>query len=266
MTPDESIVLDRYLDLTPDVSGGQIRKSSFAAAVEEARSTSGRDSNGFVVACRQSDAGRWIGAIAWLCLLDQLGHTITLTSSVPRGDRAVERFKGCLGDFATGLVGQDEPALLWSLRNSLAHDFCLYGGGQQFALNSYKPLKENLTKRKGSIVTVNLWALGNVANQIVMNVISAHAKGDVVLRLTPEDMKRGYFMIYRDPDFVPESVSFATLSSASASVTGITRYESSVGSPSASAFGPMPMVQLARTSFLTDRRVSCRPASGDAGT
>lgn len=152
--------------------------------------------------------------------------------------RKRDRFKQCLRNFAPTITHSLERAWLWALRNSLAHDFSLYGGKHKFALDSYEPRgRDKIAVETKGVVLVNLWALGNLGNQIVQNVTAAHAAGDVLLRLPVDEMKERYFMAYEVSE-VTGTITFGQLNSASPAVTGIS-YESTSGGASVSAVPPI---------------------------
>lgn len=235
---DPGHLLAAYLRLSPVLAdGGASSTSAFAAAVGDARVITGRDENGRVRPGRERESARWIGGVAWLCLIEQVGHAIRLkkTSVSDRGSNAA-RFKGCLADFAPANIREGSiPHTLWLLRNSLAHNFALYNEPHKFVLDCFKPETglEVVWADHGYTV-VNLWALGDLGEQIVFNIQQAEAAGKVEFGLPLVEVAKTYFMTYGG-----EVGTRTTLNSASSAATGTIEYVSTASaSASASALPP----------------------------
>jgi hypothetical protein len=120
------IALVRHLISPVDDQATATRYTSgFLAALGDARASSGRDETGKVV--DETQTGHWLGAVAWMVLLDQIGSCFrptpaTGTSAVTASGRAVvdtlHWWYAELPDL--------EVLALYALRCAFAHDYSLW--------------------------------------------------------------------------------------------------------------------------------------------
>ena len=191
---DENAVLDRYLDLGSRVNGSGSFEywSCYAAAVHDARFACGQDKTGRWPQGREVEAGRWLGAVGWLCLFDQMGQTIRRAGSNPPNIKKVgERFKRALTDFAPGLAPDDRD-VLYALRNSLAHSYSLIGRTPDRTKVIYRFQLTNepssdLIWADGGDTVVNLRELARLGDRVVRDVAMRHQNGGVTLNVEHHD-------------------------------------------------------------------------------
>lgn len=208
----ETEVLDRYLAPPLRSPDGVELKSSFWAALLDARAVTGRDGSiGQVV--RPVDSRAWIGAIGYLCFMDQVG-TAVFRPSVGAPDtsagilRALESFTG---------LSSDERDAIYALRNALAHDYSLINTdprkehderSHRFQLHPQPGELAALPARRwnGSFAAgdlaasddtiVSLREVGDLAEQVAAEVFAAHAASDLRIGLAggADEMLARYFM------------------------------------------------------------------------
>jgi hypothetical protein len=201
-------ILDEYLAFDGVAVGdGFVRRSSFWAAVVDARNVSGRDKyTGEVV--RPSGTLAWIGAVAWLCFIDQVGSALkrtdldsTTKKRWNKGGRAEQHFRRAVVQFVPQ-VEDDDIGALWALRCSLAHDY---------SLCNYVPERPDLTHqfaliaegnddfqglvRRDETTLVNLWRLGDLGEHVRASVEVAHADGCLRPAIHHAEFQRRYFML-----------------------------------------------------------------------
>lgn len=225
-------ILDEYLMLHDPAEleeTGWIRESTLSAAVRDARNVSGRGTPGKV---DPAGAHAWIGAVAWLCLIDQLGQAVRHRDDqpLPGIDGVGARFERVLRRFSK--AKPSHRGHLWSLRCSLAHNYSLCNTVDNpptvFALHAQSPDIQQLMKQSTSggltRVRVDLMALGSLGEQIVKSVQRAHREGLVRPGVRDEDeFNLRFFMDHgTDPpaDRVQEFVDIGILASASPPVSG----------------------------------------------
>src|SRR5262249_46375306 len=92
-------------------------QSGFIALLKDARGSTGRDENGVVV--RDEHTQSWIGAAAYMILLDQVGTCFAVPGQTPV-DR--EDMIHALRAFS-GLTDNREIQALYALRCAYAHDY-----------------------------------------------------------------------------------------------------------------------------------------------
>jgi hypothetical protein len=184
--------MTRHLVDVPAVDGRQYR-SCFNALLGDARHAAGRDTTGTLV--RRSET-LWLGATAYLVLLDQIGKTFTLAGfPVDQSRPAINRALACFTDLDSASI-----EALYALRCSLAHDYSLASPSKRpermhlFRLtdDGYTPLvtfpKEpwpnDYSVVRGHDTLVNLRKIGDLVEGVVDRLRREHA--DDRLRLHPE--------------------------------------------------------------------------------
>jgi len=169
-------------------------RSSLMALISHARAETGRDhASGQVV--DEPRTGSWLGATAYLILLDQIGKCLKPASKPnPAGPSSVERALQMWSDRS-----RDEQRALFALRNALAHDFCLFNFNQnhpdyqhRFALDTH-PARliasppERWTGGYASTgndtTVVSLRVLGDVVEAIVAALKREALSGNVEITL-----------------------------------------------------------------------------------
>jgi hypothetical protein len=202
-------LLDEYLTLDPVVIGGGdfTRRSSFAAAITDARNVSGRDPlTGEVL--RPEGTLAWIGAVAWLCFLDQVGVALTRTDiSQGQSSRLADRHGRQEDSFRSGLVlfaGLDDDAIaaLWALRCSLAHTYSLMNHHDRrsdlchrfLLLSDRRFALVHRAAGQDVITIVNLWALGDLGESVRSSIEAANAAGTLRIRGDEQRFRERFFM------------------------------------------------------------------------
>jgi hypothetical protein len=216
MDPEEAKALTDYLDRPYVRPDGLILKSSFWAALLDAREATGRDLDNGAVVDGQDRSKYWLGAIGYLCFIDEVGSAVC-----PAGRRPPREQNGVLAALGawTDLPEREREAI-WALRCALAHDYSLVntnprrGGAQldhRFQLHDQPGPLVVLPARRwcGSFdhlfadedTVVSLREVGTLAEHVAAAVIDAHSEGQLRIRLeggAPE-MRARYFLIYRAP-------------------------------------------------------------------
>lgn len=194
----ETQALDEYLHPTPP------RASSFVPALRDSRRAAGRDADTGVVE-NEPATGNWLGAIGYLLLLDQIGSAVEPASVGNRPGTSILR---ALQWWAPGTTESGRKAI-YALRCALAHDYSLFnrnakdpdmqhefrlhrGTGQLLQLPAH-PWQGNYTGLQDA-TTVSLRVLGDRVEQVVYEVVAAHARGDLRVSrdLTPDELLQRY--------------------------------------------------------------------------
>lgn len=191
----EHDALDRYL--SPPVLGLPVTiLSTFWAALRDARQATGRHAeSGDVIDLPR--LGSWLGAVGYLCLLDQIGSTVRPrqpSTGAARGSgnsisRALAHWTNCT---------EDERAALYALRCSFAHDFGLLNPRpappqllHAFNLRQDGPLVTPPAERwdgsypvpRLATTVVNLRAVGDLVEQVQATVRDTHRDSALELAL-----------------------------------------------------------------------------------
>ncbi|MET8853393.1 hypothetical protein [Amycolatopsis sp. NPDC004625] len=191
-TAETRAAIARHLVDVPAVDGQQYR-SSFNALLGDARHAAGRDTTGLLV--RQS-ATLWLGATAYLVLLDQIGKTFTLADfSIVQSRPAINQALACFTDLDSASI-----EALYALRCSLAHDYSLASPSKRperthlfrLAHDEHTPLvtfpqepwPNDYSVVRGHNTLVNLRKIGDLVEGVVDRLRREHA--DDRLRLHPE--------------------------------------------------------------------------------
>lgn len=164
--------------------------SSFAAALREARAATGRRPDDGEMDDPEH-AGSWLGAIGYLALTDQVGSTFR----APGTTRGSGNIVDALRDFTP--VSAEDIDAVYALRNAFAHDFALVN------LNSKKPsLRRHFevnaqtgmplvvhpttawdgdfrNRTHHNRTRVNLWALGDTVEDIVLTLFGQAKAGTI---------------------------------------------------------------------------------------
>lgn len=216
VTLDVNTILTAHLYAQPPINGVQY-KSSFIALLTDARGAADRD-----LATGQVESGKrsmsWLGAAAYLVLLDQVGTCFQIPGQPPTDHVTVIH---AVRSFSQ--VG-DEPTLqaLYALRCALAHDYALFNDGSvkgkirpllrhafNFTADTTSPLvklpvrtwsglydMQNLPP-KDEITVVNLRKVGDLAEVVVADLRRRHSTGALGIRLSPEEFHVRYGMRWR---------------------------------------------------------------------
>jgi len=219
-TETEHEVLTRYLGPPEAVDHGGtqlVRESSLHAALRDCRPLQGRDLATGMLPAREG-ASSWIGAIGYLCVVDQLSSAVRHVGASPRGPEARKKYR-VLYDF-TGLNSEVIEAL-YGLRCSLAHDYSLANP------NHRHPARQHvfhLTGDPGEVANlptsdrlrwggkwseeddsfapteVSLRAVGDLVEEVVSTVRIEHRAGNVEIALEggSAEMIRRYFFLHND--------------------------------------------------------------------
>jgi len=222
-TETEHEALTRYLGPPHVVDHGGtqlVRESSLHAALRDCRPLQGR-----YVATGMLPAGdgapSWIGAIGYLCVVDQLSSAVRHASPTSRSRTeadAPDNYR-VLYDF-TDLDSVSIEAL-YGLRCSLAHDYSLANRkpglparqhvfhlsgdpGQVTNLPSSEDLRWNGDWAESDTAfeptEVSLRAVGDLVEVLVSTIRAEHRAGNVQIALPggPAEMDRRYFFLHND--------------------------------------------------------------------
>ena len=107
--PEDKILIRQYLSEFIK-NKGYIIKSSYFAALQEARSLTGRDENGNVI--NEEKTGCWSGTCVYFILIDHISEFFIEQSLVKNHDRYIN----CLEKF--GGLKKDDAEIIYKLRNS----------------------------------------------------------------------------------------------------------------------------------------------------
>lgn len=98
--------------------GEYIIKSSYFAALQEARALTGRDKDGRVI--KEERTGCWSGTCVYFVLIDHISEFFIEQSFAHNGDRYIY----CLETL--GSLNNEDAKIIYKLRNSFLHKFNLY--------------------------------------------------------------------------------------------------------------------------------------------
>jgi hypothetical protein len=199
--------LTRYLtrDFHVLPSGDRVQ-SSYWAAWRDACNVSGRDEQTGKVNSEENTLS-WIGAIAWLCLIEQLGNAVQLSNiSAAQLCRIDKHTKvGSEHNFRAALVqfvptAKDwEISALWALRNSLAHDYRLVNEHKRDDLCHHFVLRSSadgpLVRKEGQPprTYVDLWRLGDTGVEAALSAEKFHARGELKINGDSDSHLDQYF-------------------------------------------------------------------------
>jgi hypothetical protein len=193
-----------------DATPGWVVRSSLMALLAHARSETGRDPYTGELADEEG-SGSWLGATAYLILLDQIGKCFKPANAPnPAGPSSVERALQMWSSRS-----RPEVCVLTALRNSLAHDFALSNRNNKdsdyqhrFALDrdptrlvelpaerwtgDYQSTKQDTT-------IVSLRALGDLVETVVAKVKKEAAAANIEITLAggPTELIYRYGVLHR---------------------------------------------------------------------
>ncbi len=139
--------------------------------------------------------GSWLGALGYIVLLDQIGHSLgAAPSASPQGD-----LRDALQDF-TQLPTREIHAL-WALRCAFAHDYSLFNINVKYPeLTHHFLLGATLTepaitlsaipwdgkldhRTSDNQTMIDLWSVGNLVESVVQMIIAMAGRGALVVKL-----------------------------------------------------------------------------------
>jgi hypothetical protein len=186
--------------------------SSFQAVLHDARGVTRRDGDGVVRPGQDSHSSAWIGAVAYLTFMDQIGTALTLRDRPKEEPGNAVRL--CLRDFAPNMPARDVDAI-YALRCALVHDFSLFNMNPDtprmkfhfgFVADTSSPLvahsQEQWTGKFDGInwattqTTINLRAIGDLGEACNRAVMEAWHAGRVQSRLEPAELVIRYGIFY----------------------------------------------------------------------
>ena len=192
--------------LPPPGASGYV--STFNAAVQEARRLTGRDKHGRRVRTTRT---LWAGTLVYFALLDQIGNSL-------RPNRAkkvkVERPSGklvpeltlekAIRQFAPSAATRNQRQTLYFLRCAFAHEYGLFNRRDQFFRVDDSPRGRLVVpaRRKwngrladataATQTTVNLVAVGNLAEAVVASVRTHSARSTLRSELPTKELQRRF--------------------------------------------------------------------------
>jgi hypothetical protein len=218
--PSRNIALTAYLSPRSHFPPGIYFESSLSAILRDARGATGRDDEGVLPPDRAHEGRSWLGALGYLCLIDQVGTAVRpkRVTTIPLDEHWPPSFVRGLARFAPDLVSSPlDRAALYGVRCALAHDFSLVNMGNDgrvrgekkpprpgtqrlidrlhvfnYTFDPERPLVDHAvqlwrrttwTPRPEQMTVVNLYKVGNLAESIVATAQAMHVAG----RLTIND-------------------------------------------------------------------------------
>lgn len=121
--PEDKILIRQYLSEYVEREG-YIIKSSYFAALQEARSLTGRNANGDVI--NEESTGCWSGTSVYFILIDHISEFFVEQTFSTNHDRYVN----CLEKLG-GLI-KEEAEIIYKVRNSFLHKFNLYSKNDKY--------------------------------------------------------------------------------------------------------------------------------------
>ena len=180
------------------------------ALLEHARSETGRDVDTGELA-NEGKSGSWLGATAYLILLDQIGKCLKPADAPnPGGPSSIERALQMWSSRS-----RPEVCALSALRNALAHDFALSNPNNKepdyqhrFALDRHPTRLVQLPAERWTgdyrsteqdTTTVSLRALGDLVETVIAKVKNEAAAGNIEITLAggPTELIHRYGIVHR---------------------------------------------------------------------
>jgi len=210
LTEDERAAIERHL-YECEPAGGVKYQSSLIAILGDARGATDRDGKGRVKLNRRSQS--WLGATAYLILLDQVGKTFKV-SGKPDG------FGHSIGLAISHFTPVQDKAIieaLYALRCALAHDYSLFNRDKHgtqpmrdhafnFKADPVSPLVEFPSTRWNRIykdppleqtTVVNLRKVGDLGETVVRSLRKHLREETLGLRLSLDEFEWRYGMLFR---------------------------------------------------------------------
>lgn len=203
--------------------GGYVMESSLSAALRDCRNAQGRDGVGRLP--QGAEAASWLGAVGYLCVLDQLDSAIQ-----PKAKPSPTGNFGVLNQFLDGSAPTEpEVEALYGLRCALAHDYSLLneGRGRKAELRRHifqlsggpdQLLKLPRSDHRWDGVygddsarhdptVVSLPAVGDLVEKLVASVRAAHVRGEVEIACPggAVEMSERYFFRHNDLAVLPQT-------------------------------------------------------------
>lgn len=244
-TEREHEVLTRYLGLPHVVDHGDtqlVRESSLHAALRDCRPLQGRDlATGMIGA--GDGAPSWIGAIGYLCVVDQLSSAVrhAAAEARSRAEPEARRKYRALYDFTE--VDDEAIEALYGLRCSLAHDYSLANRKPGLPARQHV---FHLTGDPGEVVIlpsselrwtgewassddpfepteVSLCSVGDLVEEVVNTIRAEHRAGNVQIALPGgrAEMDRRYFFLHNDFSVLGSSASAETPPASGSPMLGV---------------------------------------------
>ncbi|MCO5319641.1 MAG: hypothetical protein M9922_11915 [Microthrixaceae bacterium] len=221
-TETEHEVLTRYLGPPQVVDHGGtplVQESSLHAALRDCRPLQGRDAATGLLPAGEG-APSWIGAIGYLCVVDQLSSAVRHAAAEARSRAEPEARKKyrALYDFTE--LDDEAIEALYGLRCSLAHDYSLANRKPGLPARQHV---FHLTGDPGEVVIlpsaelrwtgewadsedsfepteVRLRSVGDLVEEVVNTIRAEHRAGNVQIALPGgrAEMDRRYFFLHND--------------------------------------------------------------------
>jgi hypothetical protein len=193
--------IENFLTVRAPAEGPTVWVSSFSVVVRDARLASGRNLETGLVENVEL-VGNWLGALAYLVMLDQVGECFrpTRPHRLPVHNASLVK---ALTYFAPSLT-DDQALAVYALRCAFAHDYGLVnrsqGGRNSGRLNhrflllsdALSPLVDCpdplwdgdwSTSRDSKRTRINVRALGDLAERIVSEMLIAHRSRRILVAL-----------------------------------------------------------------------------------
>ena len=194
---------------------GKIYFSCLGQALKDARKASGRNENSGDLD-RLEGSHSWLGAIAYLMLVDQIGECY---KNPAKGESSYSiPFRKALHYFSD--LTQSDNKVLYGLRSSLVHNYSLvsrfrrdpndpwdycYVFGLQADSNSPLIIPPNekwrgdisLIEREKHSTTITLRKVGDLVEKMYKYIIDLHGKGQLEITMDPEELVKCFtFSVY----------------------------------------------------------------------
>jgi hypothetical protein len=210
LTENERAAIERHLYECEPTAGVKYQ-SSLIAILGDARGAADRDEEGRVKPNRRSQS--WLGATAYLILLDQVGKTFRVNGTSDTFGHPI----GLAISHFTPI--QDEVIIeaLYALRCALAHDYSLFNRDKHgtqpmrdhafnFTADTVSPLVELPSSKWNRIYTnppaeqttvINLRKVGDLGEAVVRSLRRHHREETLGLRLPLDEFEWRYGMFFR---------------------------------------------------------------------
>lgn len=204
-----SQAIARHLHPPPPPVNGIQYQSSFYALLREARWAADRNVDTGVLDAK-SDSSRWLGAAAYLMLLDQIGKSFKpVGPEVGAGNDVVRACKSFTA------VPEPEAMALYALRNAFAHSYGLFNPNNsvdalRHAFNLSTQMNDPLVRLPtttwsgdfnqavppSEVTRVNIRKLGDMVEDLVARLRGDHALGTLDIRMPVQQFMTQYGMLY----------------------------------------------------------------------
>ena len=212
---DQQTAIDIHLSLKePNKVNGTSYFSCLGHALKEARKVTGRNLESGDLE-DESGSHKWLGAIAYLLIVDQIGECYKTSKTIPE---VGSPFRKALHYFSD--LSKEDSKILYGFRGSLVHNYSLISRYKNKDSNPWDycyvfeleadndsqlinlPQEEwkgdiNLIDRKKHSTRIILKKVGDLAEKIYENICVLHKKGNLETNMAPEDLiKRFTFTVY----------------------------------------------------------------------